>query len=211
MQMKRALVGVVAVLAMACDRGPIPKGGTASGAELYQLCGQCHGVDGSGNQSVNAPAIAGMSEWYVKAQLEKFKSGARGTHVDDFTGMQMRPMAVSLKTDTDIATISAYVAAMRPIKPVATISGGNVEKGKKLYEPCAACHGADGSGNEALKGPPLKVANDWYLVSQIDKFKTGQRGADPNDTQGALMRAATGAFTDEQTVKDIVAYIGTLQ
>ena len=52
-------------------------------AELFELCVQCHGSVGQGSQLALAPAIAGLSEWYVKAQLEKFKAGHRGLHPDD--------------------------------------------------------------------------------------------------------------------------------
>ena len=62
------------------------------GEALFGLCATCHGVDASGNEAFLAPAIAGMSEWYVKSQLDKFRSGQRGLHFDDTGGMRMRPM-----------------------------------------------------------------------------------------------------------------------
>src|SRR5262245_19734440 len=71
----------------------------APAAELFQLCQQCHGETALGNQPVNAPSIAGLPQWYIDSQLKKFKAGGRGTHFDDITGMQMRPMAMSLHND----------------------------------------------------------------------------------------------------------------
>ena len=62
------------------------------GKALFKLCASCHRADGSGNVSVGAPTIAGLDEWYVEAQLQKFKGGLRGAHPDDVAGLRMRPM-----------------------------------------------------------------------------------------------------------------------
>ena len=194
-----------------CSRGSVPDGGTANGPELYQLCASCHGADGAGKRSVNAPAIAGLSAWYVEAQLHSFKSGNRGTHPEDTGGMQMRPMALSLKTDVDIKTVSTYVEKMPRVAVQPTVTGGNVERGKVLYGPCSACHGADGAGNPGTKGAPLRGASDWYLLEQLGNFKKGVRGTNKNDTNGAIMRPLAMTLTDDQAVKDVVAYIATLK
>ena len=44
-------------------------------------------------------AIAGQAQWYLEAQLVKFKNGVRGAHPDDMEGSRMRPMARTLPTD----------------------------------------------------------------------------------------------------------------
>ncbi len=108
-----ALIAVTLVLAPAlsgCDQAPA--GGTASGAEIYQLCTQCHGPNGLGNHQANTPAIAGLPAWYIEAQLLKFRAGQRGAHPDDLTGMQMRPIARTLTNDVDVKTISDFVSKM---------------------------------------------------------------------------------------------------
>src|SRR5262245_63035021 len=96
----------IALLALAAAAPSAAAEGGEQGAQLFQLCVQCHGADGGGNSVALAPAIAGMDEWYVKAQLEKFRSGARGTHPDDVSGMRMRPMSLSLRSDEQIAAIA---------------------------------------------------------------------------------------------------------
>ena len=164
-----------------------------------------------GNQKVNAPTIAGLPQWYIEAQLKKFKQGGRGTHFDDLTGMQMRPMALSLGSDDEIKVIAAHVAALPAHKPAPLLSGGDANKGKVLFAPCVACHQADGSGNEALKAPPLTHANDWYLAASLKKFKAGIRGTNPLDQSGALMRPMAQTLPDDQAIADVVAYITTLQ
>lgn len=199
-----------ALLAVGCGNKTEQLGGRSSGAELFELCVQCHGEDGTGNQAINTPAIAGLSQWYIETQLRKFKSGVRGSHFDDLSGMQMRPMAMSV-AEADIPVIAAYVANLPPSNPVAVVEGGNAVRGKELYTPCTACHGANGAGNEQLKAPELTEASDWYLLAQLRKFKAGVRGADPNDVEGGQMRPMAQALADEQAMKDVVAHIMTLK
>ena len=201
--------GVLGLLLGACSvAGPAP---TPPATQLFQLCAQCHGETALGNQHVNAPSIAGLPQWYIEAQLQKFKSGGRGTHFDDLTGMQMRPMAMSLATDDEIKTIAEYVSKLPPQKPTPTLSGGDPNKGKVLFGVCVACHQADAGGNEALKAPPLTQASDWYMAASIQKFRAGIRGTNPKDTSGALMRPMAQTLTDDQAVLDVVSYIVTLQ
>jgi cytochrome c553 len=187
-----------------------PEGPTASAGEVFQLCAQCHGADGQGNQKFNAPAIAGLPQWYVENQLQKFKSGVRGTHPADVTGMQMRPMGMSLANEADLKNIAEYVAKLPRASGAATLEGGDAEQGKTLYATCAACHGPDASGNEQLKAPPLKHGSDWYMLAQLHKFKEGHRGL-AGDIEGATMRPQAAVLPDEKAMKDVVAYIATLK
>jgi cytochrome c553 len=180
------------------------------GEDLYRLCASCHAVDGSGNHEVGAPAIAGMSQWYVEAQLEKFRNGMRGTHFDDIAGMRMRPMSLTLMKEGDVAAVSAYVAGLAPVTPPAALEGGNAANGKTLYTPCIACHAVDGSGNQALFGPPLANVSDWYLLKQLENFRSGVRGSKPGDQSGAMMRPMAMTLADEQAMKDVIAHIVTL-
>ena len=40
------------------------KGDIKNGKKLYTTCSKCHGKQAEGRWSVNAPRIAGMSDWY---------------------------------------------------------------------------------------------------------------------------------------------------
>lgn len=209
---RRALaVVVLAALGAGSSACTVAGAPTAPAAETWHLCMQCHGENGLGNQAVNAPSIAGLPQWYVEAQLTKFKAGVRGTHFDDLTGMQMRPMAMSLATEDEIKTIAGYVAQLAPKKPIPVLSGGDPAKGKTLYALCTACHQADGAGNEALKAPPLTHANDWYIASSLKRYRAGIRGSNPLDVSGAGMRPMAQTLTNDQAVLDVVAYIVSLQ
>ena len=197
---------VAALLALpASAQDPVDRG-----RELFALCTQCHMADGRGSHLALAPAIAGLPQWYVVAQLQKFRAGYRGQHFDDIAGMRMRPMSLALADDADVAAVAAYAASLAPIAPAPVLEGGDPAKGQTLFAPCAACHAPDGSGNEAVFGPPLKHTSDWYLLTQLANFRAGVRGAKPGDTSGALMRPMSMTLADEQAMRDVIAYITTL-
>ncbi len=205
-----ALAAAVCVLVVITDGArPAAALDLTRGAAHYQLCGACHGDQGAGNQFLGAPTIAGLPPWYLDAQLKKFRAGQRGYARDDDTGLQMRPMASALRTDEDIADVAAYVASLPPAAPAATLTG-DAARGQALFAPCAACHGPDGAGNEALKGPRLAGQADWYLFTQLGKFKSGTRGAHKDDATGAQMRAMASTLVDDQAMRDVVAYVRTL-
>jgi cytochrome c553 len=181
------------------------------GEELFDLCVQCHGVDGGGDPAALAPPIAGMSDWYIEEQLRKFRSGVRGAHPDDLAGLRMYPMALSLREGSDLEAVAAYVASLPPALPESTLEGGDATRGKALYAPCAACHGQQAEGLEVLGGPAMKLSADWYLLKQIQNFKIGIRGTDLRDITGLRMRPMSLTLADEQAMKDVVAYIMTLR
>ena len=78
------------------------------------------------------------------------------------------------------------------------------------YVLCSTCHGPDGKGMETKSAPPIANMPDWYLMAQLQKFKGGMRGTHPKDMNGAVMRANAMTLPDDQTIKDVVAYIQTL-
>ena len=177
------------------------------GEQLFALCAQCHGSAGEGMQLSLAPAIAGLGEWYVQAQLTLFRSGARGTNWRDVAGLRMHPMSNWLRNDEDVKAVAVYVASLPKVNPPPVVSGGNAATGKALYAVCAACHGAEGQGDQAKNSPPLAHMSDWYLVSSLEKYKEGIRGSNPQNTNAVLMRGMANILTRDQAIKDVVAYI----
>ena len=202
-----ALAAASAVLA-GCAQTPGP--GLARGRDLYDTCQPCHGKDGGGNAVLGAPAIAGLPEWYVTAQLQKFKGAIRGAHPDDMEGARMRPMAKSLYRPGDLESASQWVAQMKHVPQAATLQGGDASVGEGLYAVCAACHGPDAAGNPDLKAPPIGGQADWYLYAQLKKFKGGMRGAHPDDAMGQQMAAMSTTLEDTTAMKNVLAYIRTL-
>lgn len=202
----RLLLPLVAAFAA----GPALAQDLARGEQLYDLCAQCHGGAGGGNPAALAPAIGGFPQWMVEAQLLKFQVGGRGTHFDDIGGMRMRPMSMWLRDPADVTHVAAYVASMPRARPEPTLEGGDPKSGQQKYAPCIACHGLNGEGNQALNGPPLAGASDWYLRTSLENFKAGVRGTNPKDTTGMLMRPMSLTLADDQAILDVIAYITTL-
>lgn len=190
--------------------------GISSAADLdkgkasYAVCASCHGADGSANKLVNAPKIAGMPASYTARQLHNFKAGLRGFDAKDTYGAQMRPMAMTLADDAAIEDVSAYIATLSGSKPEATLKG-DAEKGKAAFGTCAACHGADGSGNEALNAPPIAGQADWYIERQLQAYKSGLRGTNEKDTLGAQMRPMAMMLATDDAVRDLATYLATLE
>lgn len=202
---------LASVLLVAVLSGCRPDGAkkTLPGDELYAACISCHGKDGYGQQNIAAPAIAGLPAWYLEAEFYKFRTGVRGAHPDDLEGLRMRPMSRQMMDDGEIKAVITYVASL-PAKNQAKTVDGDATAGAQLYATCTACHGPDGKGNQALNAPPIVGQHDWYLVSQLKKFKTGIRGAHRKDVTGAQMRPMAMTLADEQAIKNVVAHIGTL-
>lgn len=199
---------VVASAATACYPDNEPT--AARGEVLFQdKCMPCHGAEGLGNATIAAPNIAGLPDWYVERQLHNFRSGTRAYHIDDAEGLRMRPMSRALHDDIEVQAVSAYVSGLPTHASVPTL-GGDADKGKALFAACAACHGAEGKGNQELGAPPIAQMDDWYLESQLWKFKNKVRGSNPDDKMGATMAPMAATLTDEEKVKDVVAYIKTL-
>jgi cytochrome c553 len=180
------------------------------GAELFETCQPCHGTTGAGNPDIQAPAIAGLPQWYLEAQLTSFQQGWRGKHHEDLAGLRMRPMAVTLNREGDIPSVAEYVASLPAPYPESTLHG-NAGAGAAQYEQvCIACHGPDGRGNEILRAPPIVQLHDWYLVQEMRDFRVGARGAHPADTWGLTMRGQVVLMND-QAMQDVIAYVQTLR
>jgi cytochrome c553 len=207
-----SISSLAALVASGLLTGCRPEGVAAlpEGKVLFASCDSCHGVNGEGRKEFAAPAIAGLPRWYVHSQVSKFRNGMRGAHPDDVEGLRMRPMSRQMMTEIEVETVSDYVAKMKPVKAAATLTGGNPEEGKKTWATCAACHMPNGMGNEALKAPPLVGQHDWYLLTSLHKFKDGVRGM-AADTAAMTMRPMAMTLTSEEMMKNVVAYVGTLE
>jgi len=85
------------------------EGDVANGQRIYGYCAYCHGGQGEGLQPMNAPRMAGMTDWYLQRQLVKFRDGIRGQHPKDYYGKQMSFMGRTLTTDEMINDVVAYI------------------------------------------------------------------------------------------------------
>lgn len=101
------------------------------------------------------------------------------------------------------ASIAASSACSRPDE-------GRVLSGRELFTACTSCHGEDGLGNRAIAAPSIAGLPAWYVESQLVKFKTGVRGAHPDDLEGMRMRPMARQMMNDGEVKSVAAYVAQL-
>jgi cytochrome c oxidase subunit 2 len=179
------------------------------GQAQYAICATCHGAAGEGMPSMNGPKLAGQEDWYLRRQIEYFKSGARGAHPEDEFGRQMAPMALTLADAQAVENVIAYIQTLPDDPPEHTITG-DVAAGEEIYITCGACHGWEGQGIQALNAPRQAGMSDWYLAHQLKNFREGVRGAHADDKYGMQMRMMAAILQSDERVNDVIAYINTL-
>lgn len=189
------------------DIQALESGDPAAGRGRYTICASCHGQSGEGNADMNAPALTGLSPWYVVRQLENFRTGARGGNPADTFGAQMTAFANTLD-EKAMRDIAAYLQTLPEQAADATITGDSA-RGRRLYRTCAFCHGSNGEGQWSSNAPQLAGMNDWYLIRQLEHFREGIRGRHPDDMYGNQMVDMSQFLTDEKTIRDVVAHINT--
>lgn len=166
----------------------------ALAAAHWNGCASCHGEAGEGLRPKEAPGIAGQDAAYLEHQMRAFRSGLRGRHPDDDAGSRMTLMAAAISDDAVLSSLARRIAAMPPAAARATLPVGDAARARELYLSCAACHGAAGQGS--ADAPRLAGIGDWYLLSQLRKYRDGVRGYLPQDEDGQRMAAFVAGLSD---------------
>ena len=104
----------IATLTPVVPEETLEGGDAAKGQAAYMVCLACHGPDAGGNVALKAPSLQYMNDWYMLAQLHKFKEGIRGTNPKDIGGMQMRPMSMTLADEQAMKDVIAYIRSISP-------------------------------------------------------------------------------------------------
>ena len=122
----------------------------AIGERLFMNnCAQCHGSDARGTKGF--PNLAD-ADWLYGGTPDKIaetiKQGRNGA---------MPPMAAAVGTTDDVKNVANYVLSLSA-SPHDSV---RAQLGKSKFTACAACHGMDGKGNQALGAPNL--ADDIWL------------------------------------------------
>ena len=183
----------------------------AAGKQSYMICATCHGDNAEGMDSLTAPKLSHLQDWYLKRQILNFQNGIRGDEPLDSMATQMKMMAKTLPDSNAINNVVAYIRSLETEEKVFD-SSGDIENGKKYYKMvCGTCHGVGGEGNMLLNAPNIKDGSYWYFKEQFLKFKSGQRGQHEEDILGAQMKAMTETIEDEKILEDIYNYIQSLK
>ena len=144
----------------------------AVGERLFMNnCSQCHGSDARGSKGF--PNLTDK-DWLHGGSPDKIKETITKGRVG-----QMPPMAAAVGTPDDVRNVAHYVLSMsgRPHDSV------RAALGQTKFGACAACHGADGKGNQALGSANLtdKIwLHGWgeeAIVSMVNAGKINQMPA----------------------------------
>lgn len=116
----------------------------AIGERLFlNNCAACHGSDAHGSKGF--PNLTD-SDWLYGGTLDKITE----TIVAGRNG-NMPPMAAAVGTPEDVRNLANYVLSLSG-SPHNNIAA---QLGKAKFAVCAACHGPDGKGNQAVGAPNL--------------------------------------------------------
>jgi cytochrome c oxidase cbb3-type subunit III len=139
----------------------------AIGQRLFiNNCAQCHGSDAKGSKGF--PNLTD-DDWLHGGSLEKIQE----TITNGRQGM-MPPMAAAVGSGEDVKNVANYVLSLSgfPSNSVAA------QLGKAKFVACAACHGPDGKGNQAIGAPNLtdKIwlhgSGEDAVVAMVNNGKT---------------------------------------
>ena len=61
-----------------------------------------------------------------------------------------------------------------------------------------------------MNAPSLAGLPGWYIERQLKHFQQGIRGADENDVYGKQMAPMANMVADDQSLRNVTAYIATL-
>ena len=87
------------------------EGNLDRGEFVFQHCISCHGEFGEGDEDVRTPRLSGQYDWYLLAELIKFKQGLRGDHPNDLYGAQMMEAAMMFDEDM-LRDAVAYISSL---------------------------------------------------------------------------------------------------
>lgn len=109
------------------------------------------------------------------------------------------------------ATFISAVVVLLLIYAGSGAAAGNAERGKGFYAVCATCHGPNAEGMQEMNAPALAGQEEWYIVRQLQNFKSGARGTNPADTYGLQMAPMAQVLPDAQAIEDVAAYLSSLK
>lgn len=144
----------------------------AIGERLFMNnCSQCHGSDARGSKGF--PNLTD-ADWLHGGSPDKIKETLVGGRI----GM-MPPMAAAVGSADDVKNVANYVLSLSG-SPHDSVRAA---LGKPKFAACAACHGMDGKGNQALGAPNL-TDDIWLhgygenaIIAMVNNGKTNQMPA----------------------------------
>lgn len=97
---------------------PTLKTDVARGKEVFaDRCMECHRFNGEGELVFGAAPLVGLQDWYLAAQLRKFKKGVRGAAKDDANGEKMVKATANFVEDEEmVQSLAAWLVQLQEVK-----------------------------------------------------------------------------------------------
>ncbi len=84
------------------------------GRELYrECCMECHRFNGEGEMVFGSPPLVGLQDWYLMAQIQKFRHGLRGVLTADAMGQKMAFSARFIESENALEPLVAYIISLQ--------------------------------------------------------------------------------------------------
>jgi cytochrome c oxidase cbb3-type subunit III len=171
----------------------------AGGRSAFQTtCMQCHAAGGAGN-----PGFPNLvdDDWLWGGTLDQIyttiRYGIRNSNEKSHQSMMPRFGADQLLTPEDVNAVTGYVLSLSG-RDKATPQGAKI-----FQEQCAACHQADGKGNQELGAPNLTDGIWLYGGDRDSVYRSiffAHNGSMP----------AWGERLDDATLKMLALYVHAL-
>ena len=164
----------------------------AIGERLFiNNCAACHGSDAKGSKGF--PNLTD-TDWLHGGSPEKIEESITAGR----QGM-MPPMAAAVGTAEDVHNVAHYVLSLSGSANNSIAAAA----GRSKFAVCAACHGVDGKGNQAIGAPNLTDRiwlHGWGEDAIVDMVTHGKTN---------VMPAQAGRLTPEQ-IHVLAAYVWNL-
>jgi cytochrome c oxidase cbb3-type subunit 3 len=137
-------------------------------------CSQCHGSDGRGSKGF--PNLTD-SDWLWGGSLDDIKKSI----VEGRNGV-MPPMGAAVGTADDVRNVAHYVLSLSG----SAHDNVSAQLGKEKFAACAACHGPDGKGNQALGAPNLTDKtwlHGWGEKAIVEQINNGKNNLMPSQAR----------------------------
>lgn len=173
----------------------------------YAACAACHGAIGEGIEANHAPRLAGQDLEYMRQQILDFQQGTRAPDPISDHARLMESLVRQLST-TEIENILAEISKFPILEPPQRYEGDR-SRGERLYQQnCSICHGTRGFGDPTTHMPRLNHQHSWYILRQLQRFRSGERGDAKSTASAQGMQFYSTLLPDNQAVLDVVAYLG---
>ncbi len=79
-----------------------------------ERCMECHRFNGTGEMTFGSPPLIGLQDWYLLAQIDKFKHGWRGIDPKDANGAKMVISSQFIESEQAKHDVVAFILSLNP-------------------------------------------------------------------------------------------------